>query len=290
MKHPDYISIYERACERKGGEALLEALLPESPGNAQLAALSSDRYLAEFTRKIFQSGFVWRVVDNKWANFEEIFWNFDIERLLMMPEEMLERKAKDPAIIRNFNKVKTIPQNALMIDDVERREGRAFGEFIADWPEEDAPVPPMTPAKSAPSPLLVPRVKVCAPKTTLLVVSPASDLTEASAAVIANAPSISRIAPLSVRSVLSRVRLVPLPTFNTPPLTIMSPSKRVALPLFRKVSPVVVVPVLLTVSVPLPVRPVPPLPPMNNWLLLPLLVMLIVDAPLTVTFELLNVL
>ncbi len=97
MNYPDYISIYERACERKGGEALLEALLPESPGNAQLAALSSDRYLAEFTRKIFQSGFVWRVVDNKWANFEEIFWNFDIERLLMMPEEMLERKAKDPA-------------------------------------------------------------------------------------------------------------------------------------------------------------------------------------------------
>lgn len=137
MNYPDYISIYERACERKGGEALLEALLPESPGNAQLAALSSDRYLAEFTRKIFQSGFVWRVVDNKWANFEEIFWNFDIERLLMMPEEMLERKARDPAIIRNFNKVKTIPQNALMIDDVERREDRAFGEFIADWPEED---------------------------------------------------------------------------------------------------------------------------------------------------------
>ena len=137
MTYPDYISIYERACERKGGEALLEALLPASPRNVQLAALGSDRYLAEFTRKIFQSGFVWRVVDNKWANFEEIFWGFDIERLLMMPDEMLERKAKDPGIIRNFNKVKTIPQNALMIDDVERREGQAFGEFIADWPEED---------------------------------------------------------------------------------------------------------------------------------------------------------
>jgi len=57
--------------------------------------------------------------------------------LLMMPDDMLERKAQDPAIIRNFNKVKTIRDNALMIDATERREKRAYGEFIAEWPEDD---------------------------------------------------------------------------------------------------------------------------------------------------------
>ena len=50
---------------------------------------------------------------------------------------MLERKASDPGIIRNFSKVRTILQNAVMIDDTERREERAFGEFIADWPDDD---------------------------------------------------------------------------------------------------------------------------------------------------------
>ena len=137
MNTPSYDELYQRACERKGGEAEVEALLPSSATKQHLKTLGSDRYLAEFTRKVFQSGFVWRIVNNKWANFEEVFWNFDIERLLMMPEDMLERKASDPGIIRNYSKVKTVLQNAVMISDTERREDCKFGEFIASWPEDD---------------------------------------------------------------------------------------------------------------------------------------------------------
>ena len=137
MNTPSYDELYQRACERKGGEAEVEALLPSSATEQHLKTLGSDRYLAEFTRKVFQSGFVWRIVNNKWANFEEVFWNFDIERLLMMPEDMLERKASDPGIIRNYSKVKTVLQNAVMISDTERRENCSFGEFIANWPDDD---------------------------------------------------------------------------------------------------------------------------------------------------------
>jgi len=137
MAIPTYQELYETACKRKGGEKSLKALLPKTASKARLKKLGSDRYLAEFTRKIFQSGFVWRVVDKKWPQFEEVFWEFDIERLLMMPDDMLERKAKDPAIIRNLSKVKTVRDNAFMIDDVERREQQTFGEFIAGWPEDD---------------------------------------------------------------------------------------------------------------------------------------------------------
>ena len=77
------------------------------------------------------------MVDKKWPQFEEVFWEFDVERLLMMPDDMMERKAKDPAIIRNFSKVKTVHENAMMIDDTERREKKTFGEFIAGWPSDD---------------------------------------------------------------------------------------------------------------------------------------------------------
>ena len=55
----------------------------------------------------------------------------------MMPDDMLERKAKDPAIIRNFTKVRSIRDNALMIAETERREGVNFGRFIADWPARE---------------------------------------------------------------------------------------------------------------------------------------------------------
>lgn len=77
-----------------------------------------------------------RVVENKWPNFEESFFNFNIEKVLMMPEEMMERKASDPKIIRNFNKVKTIKANGQMIFE-EQQKGHSFAEFIANWPSND---------------------------------------------------------------------------------------------------------------------------------------------------------
>jgi len=128
--------IYQRAAARKGAVANLNILL--GPGNEDrlLAAIPDDRFLSEFTKKVFQSGFVWRVVENKWPNFEESFFNFNIEKVLMMPEEMMERKASDPKIIRNFNKVKTIKANGQMIFE-QQRQGHSFAEFIAKWPSDD---------------------------------------------------------------------------------------------------------------------------------------------------------
>ena len=101
------------------------------------AQLTDDRVLAAFTKQIFKSGFVWRVVENKWPDFEAHFFNFSIEKMLMMPEEMLERKAADPKIIRNYNKVKTIKANAQMIFDVTLDKKISFAQFIHDWPSED---------------------------------------------------------------------------------------------------------------------------------------------------------
>ncbi len=128
-------TIYQRACERKGGEQALTQLLAQPSDNQVAASLTDDRVLSAFTKKIFQSGFVWRVVEQKWPDFETIFFNFDIEKILMMPDEMLELKASDPKIIRNFNKVKTIKANAQMI--FEQQNEQSFAHFIANWPSDD---------------------------------------------------------------------------------------------------------------------------------------------------------
>jgi len=132
----NFKKIYARACERKGGKQALQHLLGDAPDNNALAQLSDDRILSAFTKKIFQSGFVWRVVENKWQDFEEVFFNFNIEKILMMPEEMLEQKASNPKIIRNYNKVKTIKANAQMIFE-QQQKGSSFAQFIADWPSSD---------------------------------------------------------------------------------------------------------------------------------------------------------
>ncbi|MGF1718644.1 DNA-3-methyladenine glycosylase I [Vibrio kyushuensis] len=136
MKYEPFDDIYYRASQRKGGEAALESLLVEPMSNSQLATISDDRFLAQFTKSIFQSGFVWRVIHNKWPAFEEVFWEFDIEKLLLMPADMLERKSQDVRIVRNFTKVKTVPANAQMIRNIQRENG-SFAQFIANWPEED---------------------------------------------------------------------------------------------------------------------------------------------------------
>lgn len=131
-----YHNIYQLVSQRKGGDENVELLVTSHLPNPNLANVPEDRFLAEFTRKVFQSGFVWRVVDNKWPAFEELFWGFDVDKLLMMPDEMLERKAADPAIIRNLKKVWSIRENAMMIYDIREKEG-SFAEFIAQWPEDN---------------------------------------------------------------------------------------------------------------------------------------------------------
>jgi 3-methyladenine DNA glycosylase Tag len=131
-----FSQIYTRAAKRKGGDAKLESLLGKPLTAAEIATIGDDRFLAEFTKKVFQSGFVWRVVRQKWPNFEREFFDFNIEKVLLMPDEMLEKKATNPDIIRNLNKVRTIRENALMIKSVHGSHG-SFARFVSEWDGND---------------------------------------------------------------------------------------------------------------------------------------------------------
>ena len=136
MVREKFTHIYARAADRKGGEAELESLLATPLSAQELKEISDDRWLSAFTQKVFQSGMSWKVVRNKWPNFEEVFFGFDIEKMLLMPTEMWERKATDPAIIRHLGKVMTIPENARMIHDA-ALDHCSFSAMVADWPAED---------------------------------------------------------------------------------------------------------------------------------------------------------
>jgi 3-methyladenine DNA glycosylase Tag len=133
----DFNDIYQRAVARKGGEDSLRTLLPKDIKSAQeLAETPDHRYLAEMTKAIFKAGFVWKVIDNKWSGFEEAFWGFDIGRCSFMSPEDEDALCNDPRIIRNRQKILTVPQNAVMINEVARQHG-SFARFIADWPGTD---------------------------------------------------------------------------------------------------------------------------------------------------------
>src|SRR5690606_14435848 len=91
----DFSTIRARAAARKGGEAVLQSLLPAAPPNAALAAVTDDRVLSVIAKRIFSAGFVWRVIDQKWPGFEEAFLGFEPKRLLFQPDDFWDGLASD---------------------------------------------------------------------------------------------------------------------------------------------------------------------------------------------------
>lgn len=127
---------YQQALARKGGEQVLKSLLPPVTEKHRLAEIGDDRYLSEITRCIFKAGFVWRVIENKWPDFEAAFEGFVPAYWQQVPPEVLEQLATDERIVRNMQKIRTVPENARMIMDVAKDHG-SFGQFLAQWPSTD---------------------------------------------------------------------------------------------------------------------------------------------------------
>ncbi|MEM7168692.1 MAG: DNA-3-methyladenine glycosylase I [Pseudomonadota bacterium] len=128
--------IFAIAAERKGGAAALEKLLGKRNPPNEIADQPTDRWLSQMTKCIFQAGFNWQVVENKWPGFEAAFFGFDPGRCAMLHDEEIERLAKDSRIIRNPAKIKTVPDNAQFLLDL-GREHKSAAEAFAKWPPEE---------------------------------------------------------------------------------------------------------------------------------------------------------
>ena len=132
----DYKWLNEYCLNRFGSQKALEARLPTAKSPAQLRKISADRYLSTMALRVFRAGLKHSLVDSKWPAFEEVFFGFDPEKIVLVGAERLERLMQDTRIIRHFGKLKSVPRNAQMILDVTMEHG-SFGDFIADWPVED---------------------------------------------------------------------------------------------------------------------------------------------------------
>jgi 3-methyladenine DNA glycosylase Tag len=129
-------AIYRQAARRKGGEAALEQLLPKAKNAAALRRLRDDRVLAEMTRCVVRAGFVWQIIENKWAGFEAAFGGFDVAGAARLSDEDLERLAVDERIVRNATKIVSVRDNARYVLEVRDSHG-SFGRYLAGWPEDD---------------------------------------------------------------------------------------------------------------------------------------------------------
>jgi DNA-3-methyladenine glycosylase I len=73
---------------------------------------SDDEYFALMTRSLFSAGLNWRVIDNKWSNFEKAFAHFAIKKVAKYGDKEVSRLMADAGIVRNEGKIASTIYNA----------------------------------------------------------------------------------------------------------------------------------------------------------------------------------
>lgn len=124
------------AVNRKGGLKAVETLLPVVKTPTQLRKPNDAFYFSAMIRRIFRAGLKHSLVDAKWPAFEEAFFGFDPEKLVLMPDTMLEARMQDTRLIRHWGKMKAIRHNAQLVLDLSREYG-SMGKWVAAWPADD---------------------------------------------------------------------------------------------------------------------------------------------------------
>jgi DNA-3-methyladenine glycosylase I len=80
-------------------------------------------YLEELTRAVFQAGFSWRVVREKWPDFQQAFDDFDVPTVAGYGEPDVERLINDKRIVRNRRKIEATVQNARAMWELIQQHG-----------------------------------------------------------------------------------------------------------------------------------------------------------------------
>ncbi|MGI9352632.1 MAG: DNA-3-methyladenine glycosylase I [Rhizobiaceae bacterium] len=126
-----FAEILDRAFKRHGKpemQAHLEASVPKS--SAELSAIPDNRWLSQATRCVFQAGFNWKVIEAKWDGFETAFEGFDIGRWVLANDDDIARLVGDKRIVRNPQKIRTVPENARFIAEISNIHN-GFGTWIS---------------------------------------------------------------------------------------------------------------------------------------------------------------
>ena len=97
------------------------------------APLHDDRRWFEFmVLDAFQAGLSWRTVLHKREAFCKVFYGFDPEQVVRMPQKDVDQALKNKSIIRNRLKIQATIKNARAFLQVQEERG-AFDDFIWEF-------------------------------------------------------------------------------------------------------------------------------------------------------------
>jgi 3-methyladenine DNA glycosylase Tag len=88
-----------------------------------------DGYLEALAQAVFQAGFSWRVVRDKWPNFRRAFDGFHVDTVARYDVDDIDRLLADSGIIRNGRKIEAVIANARVMRDI-RAEYGSFHAYL----------------------------------------------------------------------------------------------------------------------------------------------------------------
>ena len=83
-------------------------------------------YLEQMTKAIFQTGFSWKVIRDKWPNFRRAFDGFDIEKVANYDVPDVDRLLADETIVRNGRKMEATIHNARVMRQLIAEHGSFY--------------------------------------------------------------------------------------------------------------------------------------------------------------------
>lgn len=101
----------------------------------ELAAMDDAEALSAIAKTIFQAGFSWKVVEQKWPEISQAMDDFNPYAVAMWPDERLEALLQDRRVIRHYTKLQAIRENAQWLLEVAGEHG-SFCQWLAAWPRE----------------------------------------------------------------------------------------------------------------------------------------------------------
>ena len=105
---------------------------------ARIKPSNDNEYFEMLSKSVFQAGFSFKVVEQKWPDIVETFDKFDFKKVMNWNEEKIYQVLQSPKIIRNSKKVRGIVDNARVFYDVTTKYG-SFSQYLNSFKNKPYP-------------------------------------------------------------------------------------------------------------------------------------------------------
>ena len=101
------------------------------------APKNDDEYFERMTQTLFQAGLNWKMIEDKWPNFEKAFARFSIAKVARFGDRQILNLMTDKGIVRNERKIRSTIYNAQQSLVVEKEFG-SFKKYFQSFGKDHA--------------------------------------------------------------------------------------------------------------------------------------------------------